>query len=218
MSKLFKDKNILNKSQNKFGKIAKDISEKHFKEWIEAYIDNPNSLALHNISSYQMDPITLLFDSVNIELPFNIFRNSPAIIRCIDSTVSDSVSVKLQSPLVLYKDTSRKTYVVTGSDMDVFELLDIKHDIKKITIISAFDSVETFNRLLDYFLSKFPGVKINVNYTSKILDDSFTSIAGYIVNSDYKDRINVEFQDYGILIDSSLTTIKDDNLVFIKGE
>ena len=40
MSKLFKDKNILNKSQNKFGKIAKDISEKHFKEWIEGVTSN----------------------------------------------------------------------------------------------------------------------------------------------------------------------------------
>ena len=218
MSKLFKDKNILNKSQNKFGKIAKDISEKHFKEWIEAYIDNPNSLALHNISTYQMDPITLLFDSVNIELPFNIFRNSPAIIQCIDSTVSDSVSVKLQSPLVLYNDTSRKTYVITGSDMDIIELLNIKHDIKSITVISDYDSFETFNRMLNYFLSKYPTVKLNINYTTKILDDSFTNIVSYIIDSVYKDKVNIEFQDYGVLIDNSLTTTKDDNLVFIKGE
>ena len=202
MSKLFKDKNILNKSQNRFGKIAKDISEKRFKEWIEDYIDNPNSLALHNIKTYKMDPITLLFDSVNIELPFNIFRNSPATIQCIDSTVSNSVTIKLQSPLVLYNDTSRKTYVVTGSDMDVLELLNIKHDIKSITVISNYDSFETFNRMLNYFLSKHPTAKININYTSKILESSFTNIVSYINDSVYKDKVNIEFQDYGILIDN----------------
>ena len=165
-----------------------------------------------------MDPVTIMFDSVDIELPFNIFRNSPAIIQCIDSTVSDSVSVKLQSPLVLYNDTSRKTYVITGSDMDIIELLNIKHDIKSITVISDYDSFETFNRMLNYFLSKYPTAKININYTSKILESSFTNIVSYINDSVYKDKVNIEFQDYGILIDNSLTTTKDDNLVFIKGE
>lgn len=218
MSKLFKDKNIINKPQNRFGKLAKDVNEKHFKEWIEEYIDNSDSLALHNIRTYKMDPVTLVFDSVNIELPFNIFRNSPAIIQCIDSTESNSVSVKLQSPLVLYKDTSRKTYVITGSDMDVLELLNIKHDIKSITVISNYDSFETFNRMLNYFLSKYPTAKININYTSKILESSFTNIVSYINDSVYKDKVNIEFQDYGILIDNSLTTTKDDNLVFINGE
>ncbi len=218
MSKLFKDKSIINKPQNRFGKLAKDVNEKHFKEWIEKYIDNSDSLALHNIRSYKMDPVTIMFDSVNIELPFNIFRNSPAIIQCIDSTVSDSVSVKLQSPLVLYNDTSRKTYVITGSDMDIIELLNIKHDIKSITVISDYDSFETFNRMLNYFLSKYPTVKLNINYTTKILDDSFTNIVSYIIDSVYKDKVNIEFQDYGVLIDNSLTTTKDDNLVFIKGE
>ena len=176
MSKLFKDKNIINKPQNRFGKLAKDVNEKHFKEWIEEYIDNSDSLALHNIRTYKMDPVTLVFDSVNIELPFNIFRNSPAIIQCIDSTESNSVSVKLQSPLVLYKDTSRKTYVITGSDMDVLELLNIKHDIKSITVISNYDSFETFNRMLNYFLSKYPTAKININYTSKILESSLIKL------------------------------------------
>lgn len=218
MSKLFKDKSIINKPQNRFGKLAKDVNEKHFKEWIEKYIDNSDSLALHNIRTYKMDPVTIMFDSVNIELPFNIFRNSPAIIQCIDSTVSDSVSVKLQSPLVLYNDTSRKTYVITGSDMDIIELLNIKHDIKSITVISDYDSFETFNRMLNYFLSKYPTVKLNINYTTKILDDSFTNIVSYIIDSVYKDKVNIEFQDYGVLIDNSLTTTKDDNLVFIKGE
>ena len=218
MSKLFKDKSIINKPQNRFGKLAKDVSEKHFKEWIEKYIDNSDSLALHNIRTYKMDPVTIMFDSVDIELPFNIFRNSPAIIQCIDSTVSDSVSVKLQSPLVLYKDTSRKTYVITGSDMDVIELLNINHDIKSITIISDYDSFETFNRMLNYFLSKYPTVKLNINYTTKILDDSFTNIVSYIIGSVYKDKVNIEFRDYGVLLDNSLTTTKDDNLVFIKGE
>ena len=218
MSKLFKDKNIINKPQNRFGKLAKDVNEKHFKEWIEKYNDNSDSLALHNIRTYKMDPVTIMFDSVDIELPFNIFRNSPAIIQCIDSTVSDSVSVKLQSPLVLYNDTSRKTYVITGSDMDIIELLNIKHDIKDITIISDYDSFETFNRMLNYFLSKYPTVKLNINYTTKILDDSFTNIVSYIIDSVYKDKVNIEFRDYGVLIDNSLTTTKDDNLVFIKGE
>lgn len=218
MSKLFKDKNIINKPQNRFGKLAKTVNEKHFKEWIEEYIDNSDSLALHNIRTYKMDPVTIMFDSVDIELPFNIFRNSPAIIQCIDSTVSDSVSVKLQSPLVLYNDTSRKTYVITGSDMDIIELLNIKHDIKSITVISDYDSFETFNRMLNYFLSKYPTAKININYTSKILESSFTNIVSYINDSVYKDKVNIEFQDYGVLIDNSLTTTKDDNLVFIKGE
>jgi len=218
MSKLFKDKSIINKPQNRFGKLAKDVNEKHFKEWIEKYIDNSDSLALHNIRTYKMDPVTIMFDSVDIELPFNIFRNSPAIIQCIDSTVSDSVSVKLQSPLVLYNDTSRKTYVITGSDMDIIELLNIKHDIKSITVISDYDSFETFNRMLNYFLSKYPTAKLNINYTTKILDDSFTNIISYIIDSVYKDKVNIEFRDYGVLIDNSLTTTKDDNLVFIKGE
>ena len=185
MSKLFKDKNIINKPQNRFGKLAKDVNEKHFKEWIEKYIDNSDSLALHNIRTYKMDPVTIMFDSVDIELPFNIFRNSPAIIQCIDSTVSDSVSVKLQSPLVLYNDTSRKTYVITGSDMDIIELLNIKHDIKSITVISDYDSFETFNRMLNYFLSKYPTAKLNINYTTKILDDSFTNIISYIISKIY---------------------------------
>jgi hypothetical protein len=102
--------------------------------------------------------------------------------------------------------------------MDIIELLNIKHDIKSITVISDYDSFETFNRMLNYFLSKYPTVKLNINYTTKILDDSFTNIVSYIIDSVYKDKVNIEFQDYGVLIDNSLTTTKDDNLVFIKGE
>ena len=219
MSKLFKDNIFSGKTKNnRFGEIEKEVKEKHFKNWIEEFIDDSKSLALHNIKSYKVEPITLIFDDPKIQLPFNIFRNSPATIRYIETEIDKPVSIVLQSPSVLYKDTSRKTYVITGNDINLIELLDIKCDIESITIISAFDTCETFNRLLTNFLSKYSSAKINVNYTSKILDDSYTSIAAYIMNSIYKDTVNIQFEDCGVLLDNSLTTIQDEDLVFIKGE
>ena len=57
---------------------------------------------------------------------------------------------------------------------------------------------------------------------NKKYEDTFSlyleSIDKYIMDSIYKDTVNIQFEDCGVLLDNSLTTIQDEDLVFIKGE
>lgn len=194
--------------------IYKDIADEtisdEFAKWMKGYIERNNDIhnKVHNICSYISKPTTLQFNTDTAIFPVSIFSKIPVIIENIESLSLEPKNKRLNfiSPYVLNDNNQYDVYMVTKKDVDnMIYINDLIH-IDSVSFICNFESYNVLEKILTFFLERFPNIKFSVNYNSLIgEDDGVTAVNRY--REEQHRHVDIIYEDVNRGIEDNINNL-----------
>lgn len=185
-------------NDNIYEDVADETLTEEFSKWIKKYIERNSDIhnEVHNICSYISKPTTLQFNVSTAILPVTIFSKSPVIIENIESKSIDPEDKRLNliSPYVLNDDNKYEVYTITEKAADNMIYINNIVNIDSVSFICNFESYNVLEKVLTFFLDRFPNIKFSVNYNSLVgKDDALTEVMRY--REEHHRYVDIIFED-----------------------